>query len=288
MEALFRIDSDACNRDGICKKACPVDVIDILPDGTPHPSDDAENICIRCGHCLAVCPTGSFYHRDMDRDNCPPVRSEPRLTPEQCECFLRQRRSIRAYKEKPVPRDLLQKLIEMARYAPTGHNSQKVNWRVYGNREELKLFSSLTVDWMRWVMEMLPERAAELHFERRVKQFESGVDGILRGAPILIVAHGEKETPALPPGYVPEMDNQAAPPDYAIALTYLELAATSLGLGTCWAGYVYKAANLYPPMHKALDLPEGYQCFGAMMVGYSKFSYKLMPLRNPPVISWKL
>lgn len=288
METLFRIDKETCNRDGICKEVCPVDVIDLLADGCPHPSADAEEVCIRCGHCLAVCPTGSFYHRDMDKEKCPPVQPALHPTPEQSEYFLRQRRSIRAYTKKAVPRDLLQKLIETARYAPSGHNSQKVKWCVFGRREELQKLSALTVDWMRWVIDFLPERAAELHFERRVKQWENGKDGILRGAPVLIVAHGEKETPALPPGYVPEMDNQTAPLDYAIALTYLELAAAGLGLGACWAGYVYKAANLYPPMHNALGLPEGHQCFGAMIVGYSKFGYKLLPLRNPPVITWQL
>ena len=288
MEPLFKIDRGTCNRDGICKEVCPVDVIDLLADGNPTPSVDAEAVCIRCGHCLAVCPAGSFSHRDMDKATCPPVQPALQPTPEQCEYFLRQRRSIRTYKKKPVPRDLLQKLIETARYAPSGHNSQKVKWRVFGKQEKLDLLSGITVDWMRWVIGILPERAAELHFERRVKRWESGVDGILRGAPILIVAHGEKETPALPPGYVPEMDNQSPPLDYAIALTYLELAATGLGLGACWAGYVYKAANTYPPMHKALGLPEGHQCFGAMMVGFPKFSYRLLPLRIPPVITWQL
>jgi len=288
MEALFKIDRDTCNRDGICKEVCPVDVINLSDDGSPVPSIDAEEVCIRCGHCLAVCPTGSLSHRDIEKADCPPVQPALQPAPEQCEYFLRQRRSIRTYKEKPVPRDLLQKLIETARYAPSGHNSQKVKWRVFGKREELDMLSGITVDWMRWVIDVLPERAAGLHFERRVKRWESGVDGILRGAPILIVAHGEKETPALPPGHVPEMDNQSAPLDYAIALTYLELAATGLGLGACWAGYVYKAANAYPPMHKALGLPEGHQCFGAMMAGYPEFSYKLLPLRNPPVITWQL
>jgi nitroreductase len=34
----------------------------------------------------------------------------------------------------------------------------------------------------------------------------------------------------------------------AIALTYLELATYSLGLGACWAGYFSAAAAFYPPM----------------------------------------
>ena len=72
-----------------------------------------------------------------------------------------------------------------------------------------------------------------------------------------------------------------------IALTYLELAATSMGLGTCWAGYFNVTATSFPPMQEALALPPGHQAFGSMMVGYPKFSYHRLPLRNPPAISWR-
>jgi nitroreductase len=72
-----------------------------------------------------------------------------------------------------------------------------------------------------------------------------------------------------------------------IALTYLELAAPSLGLGTCWAGYFTAAANFYPPLQKALDLPQGHLPYGATMIGYPKYSYQRIPPRNKPEISWR-
>lgn len=78
-----------------------------------------------------------------------------------------------------------------------------------------------------------------------------------------------------------------APHACTIALTYLELAATSMGLGTCWAGYFNVAATSFPPMQEALALPPGHQAFGSMMVGCPKFSYHRLPLRNPPAISWR-
>jgi len=96
---------------------------------------------------------------------------------------------------------------------------------------------------------------------------------VLRGAPQLIIAHGQ----ALPP-------TQTA---CVIALTYLELAAFAQGLGACWAGYFNAAATFYPPMQQALALPEGHQSFGAMMVGYPKFQYHRLPLRNEAKITWR-
>jgi nitroreductase len=266
---------------------CPVDAIDLPDSGFPEPAVDAEDVCIRCGHCLAVCPTGSFRHRELDPAMCPPVEESLQPSKTEVQQLFRSRRSIRAYKEKPVGQALLQELIEMASAAPSAHNSQKVRWLVIAGREQLDSLAALTVDWMRWVIGTMPERAGELHFGRRVKRWERGQDGILRGAPVLIVAHGEKELPVFPPGFVPELDNVTAPLDYAIALSYLELAATSLGLGACWAGYVYKAANIFPPMHRALGLPEGHQCFGAMMVGYPRYTYRRIPRRDLPVITWR-
>jgi len=70
-----------------------------------------------------------------------------------------------------------------------------------------------------------------------------------------------------------------------IALTYLELAALSFGLGTCWAGYAHMATAL-PSIQEVLNLPEGRQCFGAMMVGYQKFDYHRIPLRKMNV-TWR-
>ena len=73
-----------------------------------------------------------------------------------------------------------------------------------------------------------------------------------------------------------------APAACTIALTYLELAAPSIGLGCCWAGYFYAAATTFPPLQEALALPKNHQCFGAMMAGYPKFNYHRMPLRKYP------
>jgi hypothetical protein len=39
-------------------------------------------------------------------------------------------------------------------------------------------------------------------------------------------------------------------------------------------------------MVKALALPDGRQCFGALMLGYPRFACQRLPLRKPPVISW--
>jgi nitroreductase len=72
-----------------------------------------------------------------------------------------------------------------------------------------------------------------------------------------------------------------------IALSHLELAATGLTLGACWAGYFNAAARNYPPMREALNLPKGHICQGAMLLGFPKYPYYRIPERKAPVITWR-
>ena len=149
---LFEVDQQSCQQDGICAAVCPIGIIDFQKGGYPCPSDEAEALCVRCGHCVAACPTGSLSHREMAVEQCPPVRKDLQLTAEHCEHFLRSRRSIRVYQDKPVPRADLARLIEVARYAPSGHNSQCAEWLVLDNKKELRKLAGIVADWMRWML----------------------------------------------------------------------------------------------------------------------------------------
>lgn len=272
---ILTVDKETCNRDGICVHSCPSGLIEMKDGGYPVPVPEADEVCIRCGHCVAVCPTGSIQHRVVKLGKCLPVVKDLKISAEQCEQFLKGRRSIRAFKKKPVPQNDLAKLTETARFAPTGHNSQGVEYLVICNRNELHKLAGLTVDWMRAVIINMPALAAELFLERTVRRWEQGIDVILREAPAVIIAHASK-------------DNGIAPTDCVIALTYLELAASSMGMGCCWAGYFRSATANYPPLAQALQLPEGNQCFGAMMAGYPEFHYDRIPTRKPARVMWRL
>jgi len=209
----------------------------------------------------------------MPVDQCPSVQEHLELNADQCEHFLRSRRSIRVYMDKSVPRADLARLIEVARYAPSGHNSQCAEWLVLDNRDELRKLAGIVADWMRWMIGNMPSLALAWHMDKALQRWEDGRDVILRNAPVVIITHAEEQ-------------NRLAPSTCTIALSYLELAATSMGLGCCWAGYFNAAAVTFPPMKEALALPTGHQCFGSMMVGYPKFSYHRLPTRKPPSISW--
>ena len=134
--------------------------------------------------------------------------------------------------------------------------------------------TGLVADWQRTLLQEGTDYLLRIRMERLVKAWDQGIDRICRSAPHLIVAHGLADLPA----------TQSS---CTIALTYLELAAISFGLGTCWAGYFNTAANSYPPLLNALALPQDHLPFGAMMIGYPKYNYQRLPLRNKPQITWR-
>jgi nitroreductase/NAD-dependent dihydropyrimidine dehydrogenase PreA subunit len=272
--SMITIDKSTCTRDGRCIASCPAALLARGADGFPKAIRKAQEICIRCGHCVTVCPTASLSHQDIPQDSCPPVDGNLQLTLPQGEQFLRSRRSIRAYEERFVPPESIQKLIELARYAPSGHNSQVIEWLVLSDREELRVLSGQIAAWMGTILTQAGDYARLLHLDRTLAGWKAGRDVFLRNAPVLVIAHAPK-------------DNPLAPKAAVIALSYLELAAPLLGLGTCFAGYLTAAAASFLPLQEALKLPPGNQCLGALMLGYPRFSYHRLPSRLKPKITWR-
>ena len=76
--SLFMIDQRKCKRDGLCVKDCPVQVIAMEDkDAFPSPIEDAEEFCVKCGHCVAICPHGALTLSTMPLDACPPPAKRP-------------------------------------------------------------------------------------------------------------------------------------------------------------------------------------------------------------------
>ncbi|SEM49975.1 Nitroreductase [Syntrophus gentianae] len=295
---LLQIDPRKCKQDYLCLAACPFKLITVNRETKlPFPIDKAELQCILCGHCVSVCPYGALSIKTL-KPGVPRIDatglliagplSLETIRPEECSPFDRKhlppeeqvkhlltgRRSIRVYRKKPVDRESLADILDTARYAPTAMNSQPVNWLVIEDAQEVKRLTGLAIDWMRSVIKTDLILAQQLHIQRLVAAWESGEDRICRGAPHLIVAHADGA-------------NARSSSSCTIALTYLEIAAFSKGLGACWAGYFSRAANLYPPLKEALRLPEGHQVFGAMMVGYPQLRYHLIPPRKKGTVTWR-
>lgn len=269
------VDTGKCVKCGVCAEVCPVKIISMDAKKGPVPAmEGAEELCINCGHCVAVCPHGAMSLDTMPAGRCAKLEDNLKCGFKEAAQFLEGRRSIREFRDKPVPKEEIEKIIDVARFAPSGHNRQPVNWKVIYEKEKVKELSASVIEWMEHILQRKPEMAKSMNFEMLIDRYKKGEDVVLRGAPHVITTHAPKE-------------DRIAPGACMISLTYLELIASASGLGACWAGFLDMALMYWPPLKKSMDLPEGHVTFGSMMLGYPRYKYYRIPLRDPAKITWR-
>lgn len=270
---LMTIDEGRCLKDGFCARECPAAIIELPGDGFPRIKPGQEEGCMDCGHCVAVCPHDALRHERIPAAGSPALRDDLRLSEAQAVQFLRSRRSIRHFADRPVERETIRKLIETARYAPSGGNRQGVEWLVIGDRGRLREIGALTVAWLRKIVEDPRAVAAAPYLLPTIAAWDAGQDTVLRGAPVLVVAMAPAEV-------------MTGSVDVAIAQTYLDLYAPVLGLGTCWAGLLQGAMANAPEARAAVGVPDGYPHHYALMLGYPLVRFFRAPERKAPRITF--
>ena len=55
--------------------------------------------------------------------------------------IIKKRRSVRAYQDKPLPKEVVEKILEAARYAPSARNEQPLEYKVITNKTLIKKLS---------------------------------------------------------------------------------------------------------------------------------------------------
>lgn len=272
--SLLVINQEKCRQDGLCAADCPMGIIRFEGKGHfPEILPENEPMCIRCGHCVAVCPHGALDHAEVPLVACPEIDTSLTISPSQAEQLLRSRRSVRQFKDQPVEKVTLQRLIETARYAPTASNSQLIEWLIINDRQRLQAIANQVIDWMRALLQD-PKATTMPYYPVLVKAWDAGIDSVLRSAPCLVTA--------MAPG--PASVRMI---DLTLALSYLELAAPQYGLGTCWAGLLQGALLANPALKEVVDIPQDYPFHFPLMIGYSKVRYYRLPERQPPKIHWR-
>jgi Fe-S-cluster-containing hydrogenase component 2 len=126
------IDEQKCTRCGLCSKDCPAAVIS-MDRGYPAIASEQEAGCIKCQHCLAICPTGALSILGKTPLNSLPLTGNL-PDPQKLETLIKGRRSVRQYRNENLDPELLQHLLEVAWHAPTGVNSRQVHFTVVDDR----------------------------------------------------------------------------------------------------------------------------------------------------------
>jgi nitroreductase len=143
---------------------------------------------------------------------------------------IKERRSVRRYRPDPIPEEVLLRVLDAARFSPSGKNLQP--WKFILVKEET-----------------LKQRLVEASF----------MQSFIAEAPVVVVACG------FPDRCYSRMGNymKSWPVDVAIAVEHMILQAQEEGLGTCWIGAFEEGE-----VKSILNIPNGVRVLALTPLGY--------------------
>ncbi len=239
------IDVNKCNGCGLCVTACPDKNI-IIRDKKAAFVVNPYFGCIGCGHCMAICHKGAIAVHGraiVPEDIFPLTGIGTSATYAQLLSLMQKRRSIRLFKNTPVSKDIIKKIMEAAQTAPMGIPPSEVNVIIWDNRDAVLQFTKdfcALLRKMQWmasdsflrIMRIFISKTDYLIFKNFVQPLiHSYVDSMNKG-----INYVTYDAPAMMYFYGSPYCDYADP---IIAATYAMLAAESLGLGTCMIGGIH-------------------------------------------------
>ena len=180
--------------------------------------------------------------------------------PESVIALLKSRRSIRRYKQKKIPRDLLKSLIEVATWAPSAHNSQPWRFIVIEDNEKKRSLAEAMAD--RWMEDL--ERDGIPHDERFRLRSES-IENFVNSPVIIVACISLEDMDKYSDSRRQRCEWIMATQSLSAAIQNLLLAASAYGLGACW-----HCAPLFceEEVRKVLDIPGEVEPQALITLGY--------------------
>lgn len=250
MMGKIQIESSRCIGCGACVKDCVAGILS-LESGKVQAKEAG---CIACGHCYAVCPKEAITVEGVEPDTGEVV-SMTEFDSTRLLQAMKSRRTIRQFTKEPISQEMLDLILEAGRYCPTGSNSQGISYTVLGSRQDE--IESICVNLFRkgltaagFVSDFVKNMKVDDHF-------------FFKGAPLVIVVSGKSST------------------DAALASSYMELMAESLGLGVLYSGFFIACTRLSGKIKPLLELPKGHKPVTCMVIGHPAVKYHRIPGRKP-------
>lgn len=268
MERFLKVNSLKCVRCGLCLEVCAPKALVFSADFQPKFGKDGEERCTNCQHCLAVCPAKAISICGRDPEESAAVTPLP--NGDDMLRLIQSRRSIRHYRHEALDAETIDKLLDMLRWVPTGVNNHGLHFSVIRDVAVMdEIRERVNSQFREWLAMEEPPQAAALMMRYKA-QITAGLDVIFRGAPHLIVAAVPQNAPC-------------AAIDPVIALSYFELYAKTLGIGTCWCGLAAAALFAVPDVAERMGIPANYRVGYAMLFGPTE--RKFLRATQPEAVS---
>ena len=152
---------------------------------------------------------------------------------------IQSRRSVRKYTDRPVAGEDIRQILEAARLAPSGNNTQPWKFMVIRDAAKKQAVAAADHD-QKWLLSAPVFLVCLADISRRTA-----------GTPVPV----DENTPC--------EDLKRVIRDAAIAVTHMLLEAEHLGLSTCWTGWYSQAE-----MRQALGVSDSYYVSGVIALGY--------------------
>jgi len=197
---------------------------------------------------------------------------------------INNRMSIRSYKPKPIPKDIINTIIEAGNQAPSRGREEKETkkflfqpWRfvVVVDPEFRQKLVQTTLPFWKKMTESMKETHPEV-YKQVMMQYESmdePKDMVYYSAPVILFVIGLA-------GYDVSC---------ALACENIMVAATSFGLGSCYVGFGAMIKG-NADVVQALELTDDERIFGPILLGYPKDEpstlASIRPKKKEPMIKW--
>jgi nitroreductase len=228
-------------------------------------------------------------HHGFDGQAFPIIPETAQLDPDALAAFVRARRSVREFRNKPIAQETLEKLLDIARYAPTASNAQGVRYTVITDAALLRAISRRVMRWFALAAKLLRMPGVRLLARsalgrQRTEAYlcalpemlaasERGKDPILHNAAALVITYAHR-------------GNTFGVEDSAYATYQLALAAHAMGLGTCMIGFLTQISRFDAVVRRLVGVPKGRRMATALVVGIPVYTYRRMVPRKPPKAQW--
>ena len=257
------IDSDKCTGCGSCAGDCRRNALKIENEKAVVIKSD----CLKCGHCLAICPANAVKLNGYDDEIIDMPKKNVFLNERDLMTHLKFRRSIREYKNIPVEKEKLDKIIEAGRISPTASNSQNVRYIVLQNDVEAIEDEGFAMYKTQRELSETISNYMKIPVETLYKKLKRGF--LFHKAPVVILVISPSDINA------------------CLAAMNMELMAETLGLGVVYVGLFTRPANKNKSFRESLGITEDENIAVCMALGYPNVQYLRSVPRKQANVIWK-
>lgn len=194
------------------------------------------------------------------------------------EKIILTRRSVRLYENKQVPEELIKRILEAGRFAPSAGNVQPWKFVVVRDPKVLNFLEESVILACQKILETFvdskPPQPVHPVPANAMRQIANRNFRVLHGAPTAILIF--KDDRAL----------HSSDLDCGIAGQNMVICATSLGLGTCWINFLNVAFEFVPQVKEFFGVKYPFKFLTSIVVGYPKGNPFGMVERETHAVEW--